>query len=245
MKTSFLSVLGTVLALATASALTASAQSTPVRHHVSSSASAGVHVVNSNGQAVVTFNGQQVYAGPVKGHVSSVSHNNNGVEYAAAFDGDTLLWENVPGAASQLKAAPGAPTGLDQQQLLQQHRETVERMKEEQRQFMAAHGGTNFHHSAGTNFSTGGASSHGQSSGGIHTHTESHSSSQSGNTSVSVKTVNGSTVITYQGHEFSVGPTQGQISTKTKSVNGTTFAAVFEGDRVIWENIPGAAQQVK
>lgn len=245
MKTSFLAMLTAALAMMTASALTASAQPCPAHHHVSSSASTGVHVTTSNGQAVVTFNGKEVYAGPAKGQVSSLSRNNNGVEYAAAFDGDTLLWENVPGAAQQLQAAPLAPTGLDHQQLIEQHQQTVERMKEEQRKFMAAHGGTNFHHGASTNFSFGSASSHGQSGGGVHTYSATHSSSQSGSSSVSVKTVHGSTVITYQGHDFSVGPTQGPISTKTKSVNGSAYAAVFEGERVIWENVPGAALQLK
>ena len=62
---------------------------------------------------------------------------------------------------------------------------------------------------------------------------------------ITIKTVNGRTVIVYQGQEFSVGPTRGKLSAKTKSADGEDYAATFEGDRVIWENVPGAAKQVK
>ena len=68
---------------------------------------------------------------------------------------------------------------------------------------------------------------------------------QPSESTISIKTVNGSTVIVYQGREFSVGPTKGSLSAKSKSIQGEDFAAAFEDDRVIWENVPGAAQKVK
>ena len=234
-------VLAAIAAFTLAAAVRTSAQ-TSVQKHVTSSASTGVSVSTVNGQSVVTFNGQQVFSGPTKGHVSSRSSNSNGVEYAAVYDGHTLLWENVPGAAQQLQSAHSAPAAPDHKQFMDQHQQTVERMKEEQRKFMEAHGGTNIAHGTGVGSHGGGSVSTG---GGVHKHSESHSVSQSGNVSISTKPVNGSTVITYQGKEISVGPTQGQISTKAKSINSKDYAAAFDGERVIWENVPGAAQQVK
>lgn len=62
---------------------------------------------------------------------------------------------------------------------------------------------------------------------------------------VNIKTINGSTVIVYHGQEFSVGPTKDNLTARTKSSGGEDFAAAFEGNRVIWENVPGAAKKVK
>ena len=62
---------------------------------------------------------------------------------------------------------------------------------------------------------------------------------------IHIKNVDGSTVIVYRGQEFSVGPTKGDLSGKTKRIQGQDYAAVFEGNRVVWENTPGAARRVK
>lgn len=255
------------------------AQNSHQQQKTVASSSTGLSVSTVNGQSVVTLNGKQIYTGPTKGQVSSRSSNINGVDYSAVFDGETLLWENVPGAAQQLQSSGGAPTGIDHKQFLEQHQQTVERMKEEQRKFMEMHGGTNFSHGTSGGFSrSGGGGSAGGSSGGFSRsgggssggsfgsgqtggggrsfgsgqsggqtggHSESRTSTQSSGGSISTKTVNGSTVITFQGKEISVGPTQGQVSARTTSVNGTVYAAAFDGDRVIWENVPGAAQQLK
>jgi hypothetical protein len=32
---------------------------------------------------------------------------------------------------------------------------------------------------------------------------------------------------------------------KAKSVNGVNYAIVYDGDQVVWENVPGAAEQFK
>ena len=232
-------------------------QTSSAHKKVSTSASTGLNVSTVNGQSEVTLNGKQVYAGPTQGHVTSSSRNVNGVEYSAVYDGDTVLWENVPGAAQQLQSTQNAPAGQEHKQFMDQHQQTVERMKEEQRKFMEEHGGTNIAHGSGSGSHSGGSvstgggahgksggSSQGFSGGQSGGHSESRSTSQSGNVSISTKTVNGSTVITYQGKEIPVRPTQGQVSTKTKSTQGKDYAVVFDGDRVIWENVPGAAQQV-
>lgn len=256
-----------------------SAQNSQHQQKTVSSSSTGLSISTVNGQSVVTLNGKQIYTGPTKGQVSSRSSNVNGVEYSAVFDGDTLLWESVPGAARQLQSGGGTPAGFDHKQFLEQHQQTVERMKEEQRKFMEMHAGTNFSHGTSGGFSrSGGGGSAGGSSGGFsrsgggssggsfgsgqsggggrsfgsgqsggHSggHSESRTSTQGSGGSISTKTVNGSTVVTFQGKDISVGPTQGQVSARTTSVNGTIYAAAFDGDRVIWENLPGAAQQLK
>ncbi len=69
-------------------------------------AGAGVSVRCVNGQTTVTYKGAEVFSGQTSGAVSARSSNVNGAEYAAAFDGDKVLWENVSGAAAQLKSAP-------------------------------------------------------------------------------------------------------------------------------------------
>jgi hypothetical protein len=61
-------------------------------------------VRNVNGQTTVTYKGEEVFSGQTTGAVSGRSSSVNGTEYAAAFDGDKVLWENVSGAAEQLKA---------------------------------------------------------------------------------------------------------------------------------------------
>ena len=56
-----------------------------------------------NGQTKIIYKGKQVFAGPTSGKVSALCSNENGTEYAAAFDGDKMLWENTPGASGHLK----------------------------------------------------------------------------------------------------------------------------------------------
>ena len=61
-----------------------------------------------NGQAKVTWQGKQVFAGPVKGHPTARSGSANGKELAAVFDDETVVWENMPGAAKQLGSTGSA-----------------------------------------------------------------------------------------------------------------------------------------
>lgn len=56
-----------------------------------------------NGQTTVIYNGKEVFSGPTNGKVTSRSVSRNGKNYAAAWDGDTVIWENVKGAAGQAK----------------------------------------------------------------------------------------------------------------------------------------------
>jgi hypothetical protein len=62
---------------------------------------------------------------------------------------------------------------------------------------------------------------------------------------ISVSTANGKTTIVYQGKEVWTGKTTGKATGRSKSVDGTQYAAAFDGDKVLWENVPGAAKKVK
>jgi hypothetical protein len=224
MKT-ILSVLGRFCIVATTLAATSAlSQISSPPQSAAGSASTGVSVSIVNGQGVVTLNGREVYRGPTSGAVASRSSNINGVEYSAVFDGDKVLWENVPGAAARLQSAGGGAAGLDHKQLMEQHQQAVSRMQEEQRRFLQAHGGTQ----AGGSLGAGGGSA-----------------GQSSLAGVTTRTVNGSTVIGYGGQEVSVGPTKGKLSSKIKSSKDGEYAAAFENERVIWENVPGAALQLR
>jgi len=62
---------------------------------------------------------------------------------------------------------------------------------------------------------------------------------------VNVSTAGGKTIVTYQGEEVWSGKPTGRVTAKSKVVNGTTYVAAFDGDKVIWENTAGAGQRVK
>jgi hypothetical protein len=118
-----------------------------------------------------------------------------------------------------------APTLGGAQQFMEQAQKTMEQMTAEQRRFMEAHGGNRLGGGAGM-AGLGGA---GQASSAL----------------ISTKIVNGSTVIVYRGKEFPVGQTRGFATTKASTIQGKDYAAAFDGDKVIWENVPGAARQLK
>jgi hypothetical protein len=209
------SILALAFGIALGGAVAALAQDAP--KHVVTKSSTTVNVSTINGQSVVTVNGKQVYTGPVKGQVSTRSRNVNGVEYAAAFDGDTVLWENVPGAAQKL-AAEGVEPGLpDHARIIELHQQSAK----------------------GQAGGKGGAHGSGKSSGT----SSSSSTSTAGN--VTVRTVNGDSVVVYQGKEIPLGQTKGALVVKSKNLHGVEYSAVLEGDKVIWENIPGAADKVR
>lgn len=78
------------------------------------SADSGISVSSVNGQTTVTYKGEKVWSGHTSGQVSALSSNDNGTEYAAAFDGNKVLWENTSGAAEHLKSPGSGLPGGDQ-----------------------------------------------------------------------------------------------------------------------------------
>lgn len=69
----------------------------------SSKSSTGISATTENGKTTITYNGEEVFSGTTSGAVSTKATNNNGEEYAAAYDGDKVIWENKSGAADRLK----------------------------------------------------------------------------------------------------------------------------------------------
>jgi hypothetical protein len=65
---------------------------------------ADLKVTSENGITTIVYNGQQVFAGATSGPVSAKAISDNGAEYAAAFDGQRVIWESVPGAAERIKS---------------------------------------------------------------------------------------------------------------------------------------------
>lgn len=63
--------------------------------------------------------------------------------------------------------------------------------------------------------------------------------------SLTVSTVNGQTTVIYNGKEVFSGPTKGKVTSRSVSRNGKNYAAAWEDDRVLWENVPGAAALAK
>ena len=87
------------LAIASAAVPMQSAPQDKAERRVSS----GISVTNRNGDVTVTWKGKVVFTGKAAGRVTAKSANENGTEFAAAYDGDKVLWENVPGAGEKLK----------------------------------------------------------------------------------------------------------------------------------------------
>ena len=64
-------------------------------------------------------------------------------------------------------------------------------------------------------------------------------------TSVQVDVKNGQGTIRLNGEEVWSGEVEGNLTSRSSNVNGEENAAVFDGDTVLWESSPGAAERVK
>ncbi len=62
---------------------------------------------------------------------------------------------------------------------------------------------------------------------------------------ISTRLVDGETIILWQNKEVWRGTTGGFLVCKTRALNGVEIAAVFDGEKTIWESHPGAAARVK
>jgi hypothetical protein len=61
---------------------------------------------------------------------------------------------------------------------------------------------------------------------------------------IKVATAGGESVVTFEGKEVWKGATKKAVTAKEKTVDGRTYAAAFDGKKVLWENVPGAAEKV-
>ena len=97
-------ILGVALTLATGFVTsTASAQNIGKIKQSARTAAAGVSVSTQNGVSTITYQGKQVWTGKTTGKVLGRSKAVGDVTYAAAFDGNKVIWENVPGAGAKVK----------------------------------------------------------------------------------------------------------------------------------------------
>ena len=92
-----------VLAIAPLLVVSAGADVKKNAKSVSVSSSSSISVNQSNDEAIVKYNGKEVWKGKVKKPVIAVSESENGNDLAAAFEGKKLLWENVAGAGKRLE----------------------------------------------------------------------------------------------------------------------------------------------
>jgi hypothetical protein len=148
-------------------------------------------VKSENGSTTVVWNGQEVWKGETSGKVSSASSSENGKEFAAAFDGDRIIWESEAGAAQKVKAPKPMP--------------------EFKPDLPAPAAGDGKSSTAG----------------------------------ISTSTVNGETVVTWNGKEVWRGKTSGKVAAKAVSEDGKQFAAVLDDGKVLWESEKGAGKIVR
>ncbi len=85
------------------SALPAQGQNAASVKKSASTASAGINVSTSNGRTTIAYQGKEVWSGKTTGKVTGKAKSVDGVDYAAAFDGDKVIWQNVAGASRHLK----------------------------------------------------------------------------------------------------------------------------------------------
>ncbi|HEY1169997.1 MAG TPA: hypothetical protein VGH19_01390 [Verrucomicrobiae bacterium] len=64
---------------------------------------AGINVTYDGGKSTVIYGGQKVFEGPTKTKATALVKNVNGVQYAAAFDGTRVIWENTKGASTKVR----------------------------------------------------------------------------------------------------------------------------------------------
>jgi broad specificity phosphatase PhoE len=67
----------------------------------------------------------------------------------------------------------------------------------------------------------------------------------SASSSISSSTVNGETVIRFQGKEVWRGKADGPVFTRSTALGGKAYGAAFAGDKVLWESEPGAANMTR
>ncbi|MBN2507305.1 MAG: hypothetical protein JXQ71_11480 [Verrucomicrobia bacterium] len=64
---------------------------------------AAISVKVHNGRSTVIYKGKTVWTGKAKTQVSAKARSVDGKEYAAAYDGPRVVWENTKGAAKKLQ----------------------------------------------------------------------------------------------------------------------------------------------
>lgn len=64
------------------------------------------------------------------------------------------------------------------------------------------------------------------------------------NKGIKVQSSDGETIVTFRGKQVWKGKAKNKVAGKVKEVGGVTYAAAFDGKKVLWENVRGAAKRV-
>lgn len=204
---------------------------------------AGASIIGSvsNGDGVVTYDGEVVWEGKItKGLrtlADAVAENGVEKEYAAAWDGDVLLWENVTGAGEKLDGADDSETsdGADTNRgdadnpAARRLEEIIggnpagnfEEMKKRMEEMLE-----NARYPGGERGRNSNNSTYGES-------------------------INGKGRVIHNGEEVWKGRINGKLTVAGESIGADEggiaghFAAAWDDDNLIWENYPGAGERLK
>jgi hypothetical protein len=171
------------------------------------SALSSFNVRTINGQTVVIWNGRQVFSGPTKTAPRARSSTINGQEFAAVFDGDQVIWENVRGAGEQLKAQEAGvkpPVRRDEGALLAPFGGG--------RGLALPFGAFNFQQQF-----------NGLGNGGVSVRS-------------TIVNGQATTKVMVNGEEVYSGPSSGSVRTRTEMMDGEPRTLVLDGDKILWDS---------
>lgn len=230
-----------------------------------------VQVDVKNGKGTIRLNGEEVWNGSVEGNLTSRSTTVNGEQYAAAFDGDTVLWESSPGAAERVKGGLDTQAMIDQ--AMREHEKAFRRMEEHARSLGGSHAsGGSGHVGLGDGAEakadkaesgedapkrmkrqaqstqrvvTGEKAKKG--AGGQAKEARKGGATARSESGIHVEIKNGKGKATYRGETVWSGEVDGDQPVRglSRNHNGEADAAVLAGDEVLWESSPGAAERLR
>jgi len=207
--------------------------------------STGVSITGSvnNGDGVVTYDGEEVWKGEVTNGLRTmaevIDEDGGEKEYAAAWDGDELLWENVSGAGEKLDGGENVkdPDGDDA------NRDDADDLAEKMKELMK-----------------GGASPEELKKMMSERMAEmmdrsSYPGGKDGDNSQNStygESINGKGLVRHNGEEVWKGRINGKLTVAGESIDADDeggvaghFAAAWDDDKLIWENYPGAGERLK
>ena len=200
----------------------------PVTKGESSSSSASISGSVNNGKGVVTYNEKEVWNGKIEQGLRTAARCIGGTgestgDFAAAWDGEELVWENVPGAGEKLQDMAGAMSrGADlegrMKAIMAEMAKRPQSPREMQNRIKELMSGADA------------SGNHAQASA-----------------SISGSTTNGAGVVTYGGEEVWEGKITERLRVKAEASRDKDnydgeYAAAWDGENMLWENVPGAAK---
>ena len=185
---------------------------------------AGIKVVNNNGETTVFYEGEKVWEGKTKGKVSAKATEVDGKKYAVAMDGEQVIWEKGE-----------RPKGEDKPEL-----DKVEGgIKMPGGRLL----GGDMKGLLKGDFGGLGVDLEGMLEEGLIPDFGGEGIGEMN--SMKVISINGNTVVYYQGEKVWEGKTTGVVSTKATNINGKKYAVAKDDDRILWEIGDGVGGDVE